>query len=238
MENSNLVDHLFMLLAAGDRRTSRSVVSKLLARNVAARDVIEELFWPVLDRIQTLYREDQLSNIAHHYATRLLRTLVDQVQPMLEQGESNGQTVLVTCGPDEPEEIAGQMACDLLEAEGYQVYFCGGGVANDEIIEQISTTNAHVLLVFGAAAASIPPTRLLIDELHNRGVCPKLQVGVGGGVFNRAAGLAEEIGADIWAYSPQEMVQVLQTHADRRMALSQRTVGRRRKARKVQNEAA
>jgi MerR family transcriptional regulator, light-induced transcriptional regulator len=32
---------------------------------------------------------------------------------------------------------------------------------------------------------------------------------VGGGVFNRADGLAEEMGADLWAYSPADVVDLL-----------------------------
>jgi len=86
-----------------------------------------------------------------------------------------------------------------------------------------------VLLVFGAAASTVPYTRLLIDNLHDIGVCPNLQIAVGGGVFNRAEGLAEEIGADIWARDPEELIQVMNEQRGRRMTSDQRTVGRKRK---------
>jgi hypothetical protein len=36
-----------------------------------------------------------------------------------------------------------------------------------------------------------------------------LQIVVGGGVFNRAPGLAEEIGADVSANSPRELLEKL-----------------------------
>jgi hypothetical protein len=48
-------------------------------------------------------------------------------------------------------------------------------------------------------------------------------------VFNRAEGLAEEIGADAWASSPTELVECLGLRAQQRMASGQRTVGRRRR---------
>ena len=55
------------------------------------------------------------------------------------------------------------------------------------------------------------------------------QIIVGGGVFNRADGLAEEIGADLWANDPIEIVDVMNQHDEHRMDVKeQRTVGRRR----------
>ena len=78
-------------------------------------------------------------------------------------------------------------------------------------------------------ASTVPFTRVLIDRLHDIGVCPKLQIVAGGGVFNRADGLAEEIGADLWARTPQELVQTLAEQPERRMTADQRTVGRRRR---------
>ena len=63
------------------------------------------------------------------------------------------------------------MTCDLLEADGYDVYYTGGGVANDEIVNEIGEMNTDILVIFGAVANTVPPTRLLIDRLsRHRGV--------------------------------------------------------------------
>ena len=104
--------------------------------------------------------------------------------------------------------FAQQAACDLLEAAGYEVYFTGGGVANDEIVNQVGEMDTDILVVFGAVPGTVPQTRLLIDHLHAIGVCPKVQVVVGGGVFNRADGLAEEIGADGYRATAPEAVEL------------------------------
>ena len=146
-----------------------------------------------------------------------MRQLVDQVQLRLEQQPRNGKRVLVTCGPEDSEELAAQITADLLEADGYEIYYAGGGIANDEIVNQLGDLGCDLLVVFGAVPATVPATRLLIDRLHAIGSCPKLQIVVGGGVFNRAEGLAEEIGADLWATSPADIVAVVRDNPDRRM---------------------
>ncbi len=227
-----LLERFFNALISGNRAETRDIVDQAIQADVPAEKIISNLFWPTLEHIQSLYRSDQLSDLSHNFATRLLRSLADQMQLRLEQAPRNNRTVLLICGPDEPEELAAQLASDLLEAAGYDVYFGGGGIANDEVVAQIGELNADILVVFGAMPATVPFTRLLIDRLHELGVCPKLQIAVGGGVFNRADGLAEEIGADLWANTPWELVEQIITQPDRRMAEDQRTVGRKRRVKR------
>ncbi|MEM8783725.1 MAG: B12-binding domain-containing protein [Planctomycetota bacterium] len=235
---SAVTEQFYTALISGDRQTARQIMGDLFCQDPPAEKVVEHLLWPVLDAIQKDYRGDRLTNLAYHYATRMLRSITDQMQIRYEQKPRNGQTVLVTCGAEESEELAGQLAADLLEAGGYTVFFTGGGIANDEIVAQLNELQADRLVVFGAIPATVPQTRLLIDRLHDIGACEQTQVIVGGGVFNRAEGLAEEIGADLWALDPLELVEVMDDEPQRRMTPDQRTVGRRRKAPTPQRKAA
>ncbi|MEM9082333.1 MAG: hypothetical protein AAGB34_01970, partial [Planctomycetota bacterium] len=56
--------------------------------------------------------------------------------------------------------------------------------------------------------------------------CRQTQVVVGGGVFNRAEGLAEEIGADLWGEDPMDVIQAIVDEPECRMSQDQRTVGK------------
>lgn len=228
-----LQERFFTSLISGHRAATRQIVSELFETGYPSEKILTHLFWPTLGHIQKLHRADQLSELAHHYATRLMRALVNQVQPQLEQQPRRGKNILLVCGREESEELAGQIACDLLEADGYEVYFTGGGVANDELVNEVGQMNTDILVIFGAVPSTVPHTRLLIDRLHAIGVCPQLQIVVGGGVFNRAEGLAEEIGADLWAKEPHQLVQVLSEKPARRMPPEQRTVGRKRRVKRT-----
>jgi methanogenic corrinoid protein MtbC1 len=234
MQREVLFERFFTALISGDRNASRAIVDELLQADCPAEKIISRLFWPTLEHIHRLHRGDQLSDLAHHYSTRLLRALADQMQMRLEQSDRLGKRVLMICGPNEPEELAAQMATDVLEAGGYDVFFLGGGVANDEVVAALGQMNANVLCIFGAAASTVPHTRVLIDRLHDIGACPKLQIVVGGGVFNRADGLAEEIGADLWAKDPEELLKVMHQKPQQRMEAQQRTVGRKRHGKRAQ----
>jgi len=238
MNRDVLFERFFNALISGDRTMARELVDELLENDCPVEKILSRLIWPTLQHIQDLHRNDQLSELSHNYATRLLRTIVPHLQLRLERGEARGKTVLLCSGAEQSEEIAAQMVADLLDADGYQVFYAGGGIANDEIVSEVGNLDVDVLVIFGAVPATVPATRVLIDRLHEIEVCPNLQIVVGGGVFNRADGLAEEIGADLWGADPEEVVRVMAKNPDRRMTAEQRTVGRRRRSTTKRSAAA
>jgi len=224
-----LQERFFTSLISGDRQAARDIVDQALQADTPAPKILSHLFWPALEQFQNLHRNDQLTPLAYNFATRLLRQLVDQMQIRLEQQPRRGTKVLIVSGAEQSEEISAQMAADLLEADGYSVYYAGGGIANDEIVEQLTELKADKLVIFGAVASTVPATRVLIDRMHEIGANEHVQVVVGGGIFNRADGLAEEIGADLWANDPTELAESMQAEPNRRMTPEQRTVGRKRR---------
>jgi methanogenic corrinoid protein MtbC1 len=229
VRNEIFAERLFEALVAGDRPTARTVVDDALRGGGTPEQVMSDLFWPVYETIQKMHREDRLTTLAHHLATRLLRVLVDQAAARFTNRPANGRTIFAVCGPTDADELAAQMAVDLLEGQGFAVTFAGGGIARDEILEQVQERAPDVLLLFASAPSDLPNIRALIDTMQEIGACRSTQVAVGGGVFNRADGLAEEIGADVWASAPTDLVNVLQTSAAQRASSDQRTVGRRRR---------
>ena len=224
-----LIERFFESLISGSRPASRQVVREALEQGAAPERLITDLFWPTYEMIERLYRADQLTKVSHHLSTRLLRVLVDQNASMLQRGAPRSKTIFSVCGPRDSDELGAQMAVDLLEQAGFDVSFAGGNIPNDEILSVIHENRPDILLMFASGPNDLPNIRQLIDTLHEIGACPNLQIAVGGGVFNRAEGLAEEIGADLWATSPMEMVDTLIADPARRAVAEQRTVGRKRK---------
>jgi methanogenic corrinoid protein MtbC1 len=66
-----------------------------------------------------------------------------------------------------------------------------------------------VLLLFASSAKDAPFIRELIDGIRENGAYGQMQIVVGGGIFNRAPGLAEEIGADLHAKDPSDLLELL-----------------------------
>ena len=122
-----IIEILLPSLLQGDRATVRSLVARTLGSGVRAEDFVEQVAWPMHESLHKLHRHDQIERLSFNYATRLLRTVVDQVQLSYHRAERNGKSVALFCGQGENEDLGGQMAADLLDAAGYDVLFAGGG---------------------------------------------------------------------------------------------------------------
>lgn len=209
MSQALLQERLLETLIAGDREGSRRVLRNVLSDGIPPERILSELCWPAHETIERLFRADQMTSVAYNLATRLLRSLVDQAAAGLTMQARNGRTIFACCGPKEGEELAGQMAADLMEAGGYDVTFAGGGLPADEIMAQVQERRPDFLVLFSNAATDLPGIRTIVDSLREVGGAPHTKIVVGGGVFNRAEGLAEELRIDLSVASPLELVELL-----------------------------
>jgi len=228
-----LCDRYLEPLLAGERDACRHVVDQALEEGAVAYDLLTQLVWPTMERIQSLYREDRISISSLNMATRLNRSIADQLCSRLTRKASNNRKVLIFCGNDEPEELGGQICADLFEADGYQVRFAGGGVPDDEVLKLIGELRPDLLVMFGTLPSGVPAVRRLIDYLREVNSCPDMQVMCCGGIYKRAEGLAEEIGADLFAPDAASAVTIANEHPSRKATVDQQTVGRTRRIRKA-----
>jgi methanogenic corrinoid protein MtbC1 len=87
------------------------------------------------------------------------------------------------------------------------VRFLGGGLSNDDIFAFINEYAPEILLIYGASPKQTPDIRRLIDTIKGVNAWPNLRIMVSGGLFNRADGLWEEIGADAFAATALEALE-------------------------------
>lgn len=208
MQRSKLMDQYMENLLHGNRKACRTLVAGALDRGAAPESLYLDLMWPAMDQVERLYREDRINIATEHMATRINRLLVDQVQKDLVAGESIGKRIVVSCADGEGEELGAQMCTDLFESKGWEVYFLGGGVPNDEILSLVGQTRPDILMIYGMTPQGVPGVRALIDLIRDVGVNPTMNLLVVGGVFNRAEDLWKEINADLQATSAKEALQV------------------------------
>lgn len=221
-----LVERFFEILINGDRPSARALVQEQLKAGMTPAALLTDVFWPTYELLDRLFREDQLTNMSHHLSTRLLRVLADQVASRLAIEPSRNRTIFMACGPAEGDELGAQIASDLIESKGYTVTFAGGGIPADEIQAQVHEFRPDVLVLFASAPSDLPGIRSLIDNLNEIGACRGTRIVVGGGVFNRAEGLADAIGAHHFAANPLELVEVVCDETMPRLSREERPVAR------------
>jgi len=221
-------------LIAGNRNEARTIIEKAVDAGVSPIDLLNQVIWPTMEILQARYKEDVITRTQLNLATRLNRSITDQLCARLPRSESNGKKALIFCGSDEPEELGGQICADLFEAAGWEVKFAGGGVPEDEVLTLIGEFRPDLLVMFATLPSGVPAVRKLIDYLREVNSCPLMQIMCCGGIYKRAEGLSEEIGADLYAPDAAEAVVVAGSHPTRRASVDQQTVGRTRRIKKAE----
>jgi methanogenic corrinoid protein MtbC1 len=135
--------------------------------------------------------------------------------------------IIICCAQEELQELGAQITADLFESDGWQVKFLGGGLTNDDILAYVNEYAPDILLIYGTTPRQTPSVRKLIDTIKLINAWPKMRIMVSGGIFNRADGLWEEIGADLFAATAFEAIEV--ASSERPMQLQTRMINKRKR---------
>jgi len=225
MINETTLEKYLDALLTGDRNKSQTVVEDTMKTGVPVHSVYVDLIWPVMVEIEKLSRSDMITTVQEHLATRINCTIVNQLQNKLPRRQNREKKLVICCAQDQLQELGAQMMADLFESDGWEVRFIGGGLSNQDILAYVNSCAPQLLVIYGAAPRQAPDIRLLIDTIRGVDAWPDMRIMLSGGVFNRAEGLWEEIGADLFAENAVEALEA--AHSSRRFNPENRTVKRR-----------
>ena len=156
MDSQCLLERFMPYLLAGQRQECRDVLADAMKQGMEADNLYKNMIWTAMENVEQLYREDKINMATEHMAIRINRLLADQLQAHLPRNEHNGKRILITCADGETEELGAQMCTDLFESDGWDVYFVGGGVPNDEILSLVGNLRPDILLIFGTQPTGVP----------------------------------------------------------------------------------
>jgi methanogenic corrinoid protein MtbC1 len=208
MIREEVIERYLDSLLRGDKRDSRIVIEEALQSGTPTNLVYMEVVWPTMVEIERLLRAEQITPTQEHLATRINRTIVDQLQNKLPRRQARNKKIAVCCTPEELQELGAQIIADLFESDGWDVRFLGGGLTNDDVLTFIHEYAPDILLVYGTSPKQAPSVRQLIDRIRDVNAHPNMQIMVSGGLFNRAEGLWQEIGADAFAATAEQALEI------------------------------
>ncbi len=201
-----LLTRFLQPLLAGRRRECLDLL-KAAANPDSAEHLLCEVVWPAMGQLQRLYNDDHINAATYNMATLICHTATGQLQTVLPHESANRKRVLICAAQRRSEELGAELITSLFESNGWDAWLIGGGLPYDEVCQLIGQLDPHLLVIFGTEPAEIPPIRALISRIREIGLCPTMNVLVSGGVFNRADGLWEEVGADVQASEARQLIE-------------------------------
>jgi len=167
-------------LLKGDRKNSRVVIEETLQSGVPANSVYVDVIWPIMVEIEHLVRADRINTMQEHLATRINRTIVDQLQNKLPRKPIRNKKIVICCAHNELQELGAQIMADLFDSDGWEVKFLGSGLTNQDILAFIHEYAPDILLIYGTAPKQAPDVRRLIDTIREINAWPNMRIMVSG----------------------------------------------------------
>lgn len=215
MIKNEILEKYLNSLLTGNRNHCRMVIEEALQSGIPAHQVYMDIIWPIMLEIDNLYREDKIDSAQEAFASRINRSIVNQLQNKLPRRPHKEKRVAVVTAQSDTAELGGQMISDLFDSDGWDTRFLGGTVCNDDVMSFIHSYAPDILVLYGFDGKDAPQVRMLIDTIRNVNAFPEMRIMLSGGVFSRADGLWEEIGADLFAESAADAVMMAQMPADK-----------------------
>ena len=226
MVKGKILERYLNSLLTGDRNQCTSVIEESLQSGIPAHQVYMDIIWPIMTEVDGLYREGKIDSAQEALASRINRSIVNQLQNKLPRRPKKEKRVVIVTAQSDKAELGGQMVNDLFESDGWETRFLGGTVNNDDVMSFIHGYSPDILLLYGFNGSDAPNVRALIDTVRNVNAFPEMRIMLSGGVFSRAEGLWEEIGADLYAETAAEAVMVAQA-APEKLPTPTRTIKQR-----------
>jgi len=235
MVNEKVIARYLKSLLTGDRNECRVVIEEVLRSGVPAHQVYMDIIWPIMTEIDKLYREDEIDSAQEAFASRINRTIINQLQNKLPRRAEKDKRVVIVTAKSDKAELGGQMMNDLFESDGWETRFLGGTAGNDDVMTFIHGYAPDILLLYGFNGEDAPAVRGLIDTIRGVNAFPQMRIMLSGGVFSRAEGLWEEIGADLYAETAAEAIVIAQAPPEK-VPTPTRTIKQRSRSQKPAEE--
>ncbi len=92
-------------LLRGDRRGCRAVIEEAMQKGIPANSIYINLVWPIMVEIENLHKKDKITTIQEHLATRVNRTIIDQLQNKLPRRPLRNKKIVICCATEEIQEL-------------------------------------------------------------------------------------------------------------------------------------
>ncbi|MBI9032591.1 cobalamin-dependent protein [bacterium] len=196
----------FLAYALGGKRHEASqLILSLVKNGVPIKTIYLEILQKVQYEVGHLWHTNKISIAQEHYITSLIQLVISQLYPFILNNKPNNKTLISACISGELHEIGLRMLSDIFELEGWDTWFLGANLPDQEIISMIKDKKPDVLALSVTMTFHLDKLTKLIQKIRDAGISTPIMVG--GYPFNNDRTLWKKVGADGWAMDPDHALK-------------------------------
>ena len=161
--------------------------------------------------IGRLWEAARVSVAQEHLATQITQAVIATLGLALNDTTTvgRGRLAMVACSPGERHALGGQMVADFLESQGWTTLALGPDTPIDDLVGFARSQRAELV----ALSTALPRNLLSVTRTCGllRRLDPIPMIVVGGQAYRGNAQQAHAVGADAFADSPLDLLELLAT---------------------------
>ena len=169
----------------------------------------QEVITPAMHKVGRLWEEGSISVGQEHLATSITQRVVSIFYPMILKLPRDKGVVVFSVTPGELHELGPRLAADLLEVNGWDVHFTGADTPARGLISLLRDQGARFLCLSTTVPLHLGEVKSLVAQVRQAGLDPLPKILVGGQAYSFDPLLAQDVGADAHASTPQEALGLL-----------------------------
>ena len=210
IDNSNqchdLVKNYLNYVLQGKKHEAEMLVEEEINSGTPLKSIYNDLLYPAQLEIGRLWELNIISVADEHYATEIATGILNHLNQKMEFIRQNGKKAITVSIDNETHIMGIRFVNDLLKLSGWKTYFLGIGAPNSEIIKFANKYTPDVIAISTTMDVHLLKVKNLIEEIKDQS---KSKVIVGGNIFNEDQSLVESIGADFYAPTAEEGIELL-----------------------------
>jgi signal transduction histidine kinase/methanogenic corrinoid protein MtbC1 len=191
-------------LLDGQGQLARARVQAAVALGTPVAQIYRRVIAPVLHEVGERWQRGRMTVTQEHYCTAAARMAMAGLFAHLHGAPKAEASVVVALVNDERHELAGQMVADAFTLAGWDAYLLGADTPAGSVVEAVVSQRPDALALPVTLAPHVRGLARVVTAV--RALPHPPVVVVGGRPFEEDPGLAEAVGADVFAADPAEAV--------------------------------
>ncbi len=169
-------------LLEGNRAECSSIAKKYLKENPSLKDLYEHVLKTSLYEIGKLWEVNKINVATEHMATAITEGILNELFQDIIPSQKFNKKVVVTCVENERHQVGIKMVADIFESQGWDSYFLGSGIPNQELFRFITDNQPDIIAISLSIYFNYTHFIKMVKDIKQQ--FPNIIIIIGGQAFN------------------------------------------------------
>jgi methanogenic corrinoid protein MtbC1 len=205
-------NYLHAQLSSNRREAIRLLIDDGFNRGASVPSLLLDVIQPAQREIGRLWQENRISIADEHLATAISQVALAHLYQLAPRGAALNRRILVACVEGERHDMGARVLSDLLDFEGFDVFFLGADVPVSSLVDKALAARPDLVVLSMTMTFHQQALRRSVAAIRRE--LPSLPIAGGGHAFGWCPELARELSLTLSGTDARELVSDVRDYLD------------------------